>query len=231
MSGLNIPVRGLGPEALDAFLLSERSPAKSMMLSDLDGFLTGIAIGPEPIMPSEWLPLVWGGEAPVFADGQEAQAVLGAIMSRYNEIVREVADGSFQPILWAAPDGIEIAADWAEGFGLAVSLRPTAWDPLLKSKRHALLLFPILALGVDQGFMSKFGLDIGDEEEIARQAPAILPACVMGIAEFWRERRTPRSQGLREDRVRSAARIADKTGRNDPCPCGSGIKFKKCCGP
>jgi len=25
-------------------------------------------------------------------------------------------------------------------------------------------------------------------------------------------------------------RVADKTGRNDPCPCGSGKKFKKCCG-
>lgn len=23
---------------------------------------------------------------------------------------------------------------------------------------------------------------------------------------------------------------AGKTGRNDPCPCGSGKKFKKCCG-
>ena len=23
---------------------------------------------------------------------------------------------------------------------------------------------------------------------------------------------------------------AAKTGRNDPCPCGSGKKFKKCCG-
>jgi uncharacterized protein YecA (UPF0149 family) len=21
-----------------------------------------------------------------------------------------------------------------------------------------------------------------------------------------------------------------KTGRNDPCPCGSGMKYKKCCG-
>jgi len=25
-------------------------------------------------------------------------------------------------------------------------------------------------------------------------------------------------------------REASKTGRNDPCPCGSGKKFKKCCG-
>jgi uncharacterized protein YecA (UPF0149 family) len=22
----------------------------------------------------------------------------------------------------------------------------------------------------------------------------------------------------------------EKTGRNDPCPCGSGLKYKKCCG-
>ncbi len=24
-------------------------------------------------------------------------------------------------------------------------------------------------------------------------------------------------------------RIADKVGRNEPCPCGSGLKYKKCC--
>ena len=29
---------------------------------------------------------------------------------------------------------------------------------------------------------------------------------------------------------RAAPRRVDKTGRNQPCPCGSGKKFKKCCG-
>jgi len=24
--------------------------------------------------------------------------------------------------------------------------------------------------------------------------------------------------------------VGEKTGRNDPCPCGSGKKYKKCCG-
>ena len=37
-----------------------------MGLSDLDGFLTGIAIGPELILPSEWLPVIWGGDSPKF---------------------------------------------------------------------------------------------------------------------------------------------------------------------
>ena len=30
--------------------------------------------------------------------------------------------------------------------------------------------------------------------------------------------------------ARQVVRDAPKTGRNDPCPCGSGKKYKKCCG-
>ena len=61
-------------EVLDAFLESDRAPQDCMQLSDLDGFLTGIAIGPELIMPSEWLPVVWGGEeGPSFADQADRQ--------------------------------------------------------------------------------------------------------------------------------------------------------------
>jgi uncharacterized protein YecA (UPF0149 family) len=29
---------------------------------------------------------------------------------------------------------------------------------------------------------------------------------------------------------RTVVREAPKVGRNDPCPCGSGLKYKKCCG-
>ena len=86
----DLPADGTASDALDAYLESDRSPPESMLISDLDGFLTAIAIGPELIKPSEWLPVVWGGEQPVFADQNEAQAVLDAIMNRYNEILRDV---------------------------------------------------------------------------------------------------------------------------------------------
>jgi preprotein translocase subunit SecA len=37
--------------------------------------------------------------------------------------------------------------------------------------------------------------------------------------------------GSRSDqRPAPAVRAAPKIGRNDPCPCGSGRKHKKCCG-
>ena len=101
-------------EVLDSFLMPDRSPSDSMMLSDLDGFLTGIAIGPELVLPSEWLPLIWGGDAPEFADEDEAKAILGAIMGRYNEILRRIADDTLDPIFWADRDDTLIAAATTE---------------------------------------------------------------------------------------------------------------------
>ena len=59
MIDLEVPVEGMALDALDTFL-SDQSPPDSMMLSDLDGFLTAIAIGPEVMMPSEGLPINLG---------------------------------------------------------------------------------------------------------------------------------------------------------------------------
>ena len=41
----------------------------------------------------------------------------------------------------------------------------------------------------------------------------------------------PTSEGFAGDKsiIRKPA-VSKKVGRNDPCPCGSGKKYKKCCG-
>ena len=36
--------------------------------------------------------------------------------------------------------------------------------------------------------------------------------------------------GATETETRGTVRNAKKVGRNDPCPCGSGKKYKNCCG-
>ena len=81
MVDVEVSVEGVALDALDAFLSSDQSPPDSMMLSDVDGFLTAIAIGPELIMPSEWLPVIWGDDEPVFTDEAQMQAVLGSEQS------------------------------------------------------------------------------------------------------------------------------------------------------
>jgi len=207
-------------EALDDFLMSDQSPPDCMMLCDLDGFLTGIAIGPELIMPSEWLPVIWGGEEPAFDDVAQAQAIIGTIMNRYNEILGQVAEGAVAPIIMETPGGDVIAADWAEGFMDAVTLRPAAWAPLLKSQKDGALMLPILALCCDEDGEPLLDLPQDVEDRLFAEAGDLIPVCVLDIADYWRAARTaPMRQSS-----------GPKTGRNDPCPCGSGKKFKKCCG-
>jgi len=226
-----IPLDHIDLEALDRFLMSDRSPPESMMLSDLDGFLTGIAVGPELVMPSEWLPLVFGGNAPEFADEAEAKAILAAIMGRYNEILRQVADDDLDPVFWADRDGTLIAADWAEGFLQAIMLRADAWDRLLKSKRDGQLLVPILALCGDENGDSLLGIPPDEEDRIMEEAAEFIPICVTAIAAYWREKRPKQvSMPLTACPPFQSVQPSSKVGRNDPCPCGSGKKFKKCCG-
>jgi len=227
MSAVDLSFSDAALDLLDAYLLSDQSPPESMQLSNLDGFLTGIAIGPELVMPSEWLPYVWGGEDPVFDDQAQASAVLGAIMGRYNAILREIEAGTFEPLVWQAPDGTVIAADWAEGFMHAVVLRSDAWEPLMRSKRHGILLLPILALCGDENGEPVLELDLDAADRAMAEAAEFIPACVSQIAAYWRRRRPlPAGSGPSA----SAGLKPNKTGRNDPCPCGSGRKYKACCG-
>jgi uncharacterized protein len=186
MTADETPIDRVDLEALDSFLSSERAPPNSLALSDLDGFLTGIAVGPELVTPSEWLPQIWGGEEPVFADRDEAKAIVGAIMGRYNEILGEIAAGTPSPIFWEGQDGAVVSADWAEGFLQAIGLRTDAWSSLLKSERDGQMLIPILALCGDENGDSLLDLDPEEEDRASEDAPELIPACVLGIAAYWR---------------------------------------------
>jgi uncharacterized protein len=50
-----------------------------------------------------------------------------------------------------------------------------------------------------------------------------------GLAEDIRKRRADEQLAQRQQSLRADPRLAS-VGRNDPCPCGSGKKFKRCCG-
>lgn len=178
-------------EALDTFLTSDRSPERSMMLSDLDGFLTGIAVGPEPILPSEWMPMVWGGESPEFEDEAEARTITGAILGRYNQILRGLAEEppNCDAIFWENRDGEPVAGDWAEGFLDAMRLRFDAWQPLIDDRQSSDALLPILGLCSDEDGNSLLGLDAETDDELATDAPEMIPGCVVLIDAYWKSRR------------------------------------------
>ncbi len=159
-----------------------------MMLCDLDGFLTGIAIGPQLIPPSEWLPIVWGNHKPAFKSAAQGQQVLGAIMKRYNQILDEVSARAINPIFMETPAGEIIASDWAEGFMQAVYLRPKSWDELLGSNEDCALIAPIMALCCDRDGGSLLGLDQETEDHFFENGGDLVPAAALALAEYWKSK-------------------------------------------
>ena len=190
------PTEPVDLDPLDAFLSSDRAPPGCMGLSDLDGFLTGLAIGPEPIQPSEWLPVIWGDGEPDFETLEEAQAILAIILARYNEILHslDTDPDSFEPVFWAGEDDEPIVTDWATGFLEAVKLRPQAWETLTEDPTAGSLFAAILLLGSDPEEADSEGADAEDlsEEEMAQlleEGPDLIPDAVIGIHAFWTEQR------------------------------------------
>lgn len=206
-------------EELEGFLSSDRTPDSCMLLSDLDGFLTAVAIGPELIMPSEWLPVIWGEGEPEFESMEEAQRIIHAIMGRYNEIldVLRHEPEAFEPIFWETAAGEVLAGDWAMGFMDGVKLRRGAWEPLIQSEEDGGLIAPIVALLHDEDGNPLLEGEGDELADLQRVAADLIASSVVAIDRFWRS-------------GRRARRTEPKVGRNEPCPCGSGRKYKRCCG-
>ncbi len=183
-------------DALEAYLSSDDSPEECMDLSELDGFLAGLAVGPEVVPPSEWLPIVWDNQEPVFADEAQANAVIGAILGRYNEIVDglDAEPTDYAPVFWEDFTGATIVEDWAVGFMQAVSLRQMSWEAVLTDDDTAMLLIPIAAiagLAIPDGADDELSLPDEVMDKLVEEAPDVLPSCVLGLRIFWRDRLLP----------------------------------------
>jgi uncharacterized protein len=199
-------------QRLAGFLLSERA-GNALSPSALDGLMAAVAVCPDVIPPSEWLAAAWNGEEPTFDSDEEAKAVLGAIMSRYAEVLVELAGkpSRYRALVWQCNDGDARVDDWCHGFIVGAHLRPLTWAPLIASD-DGIVLLPIMA------HTRAFDDIAPDEIEKVRArlgTQRLLPALVPALYNYWRAPpSTPRTP---------------KIGRNDPCPCGSGAKYKRCC--
>lgn len=231
------PLTDAEVEELDEFLLNAESIEESMDISTLDGFLTAIVCGPKTILPSEWMRWVWdmerGKDAPRFKDKAEAQKILGLMMRHMNDIARTLhqAPSQYEPLLMENPnkgDPVPVIDEWCWGFMKGVGLDAEGWAPVLSGKPG--LLSTILLYGTEEGWktLKKKKLPLDGHRALAGG----LADTVRKIHALWLKERQSQggSRGL-PDALRSAPiRNPGKIGRNEPCPCGSGRKFKQCHG-
>lgn len=215
---------------VDEDAVTDDSDEGILDISTLDGFLTAIVSAPVTIMPSQWLPAVWGDFEPVWDGIGDYQEFMSLVMRHLNSIVLAL---TYEPE-WFEPMFMEntrvnppvlIVDEWCEGYMRGVELARAEWNA--GGEAIATLLAPIRAFSSEPNWL---GHALDDSAEADALRDAITPN-IRAIHAYWLARRRPGAAagapalGIPGTVVRDAPRV----GRNDPCPCGSGKKYKKCC--
>ncbi|NQU46268.1 MAG: UPF0149 family protein [Chlorobium sp.] len=208
--------------------------AMSVMM--LDGFFSALAIHPETILPDRWLPWVWdvtgSGREPGFASKGEVEKAMGLLFTYYNIVVGKLGDeaAGYTPLfdelgIKAAEDRPLAVRDWAQGFICGAMIDKGVWDRTFKDEQGKMLLAPFAMMaGMFDEAQDSRELQV---EEMKEKVQDELGFNVLDLREFWVPwRREYLSQHGGGGMIRSEARV----GRNDRCPCGSGKKYKQCCG-
>lgn len=197
----------------------------------LDGFFAALACCPDMILPSEYLPVIQDGATEdgdlVFEDMEEAQRFMALVSRHYNHVNDQLQNQEvYLPLILENEEGEWRGNDWANGFLLGTQMRFDIWSEIVNSEERGGAMVPIFALAHENDpdpTMRPYKEPIDEEQRDRLLISAA--AGVMRMHSYFLERR---ADYLPEGGTFS--RQGRKTGRNDPCPCGSGRKFKQCCG-
>lgn len=227
-------------ERLSSLLEQRAVPFKGLNLEALDGFLSALVVAPVAAPPGQWQPQVWGGQAPRWNDEDEALQVQNLLMGHWNMCAaRARFEGDdlpdhLAPLMWLPEDPeqakealdeseLDVGRDWAMGFFTAVMLHEAQWDAWLDEHAWIEEIFDLLDQLASGERIDPENPDAPPARVSYRERLDIcmeLPAMLADLNHHRVDTLTPRVP-IRRDAG---------PGRNDDCPCGSGKKYKKCCG-
>lgn len=221
-------------------LLSDPALPEAMRLDEIQGYLCAALSGPQPIAEEEWLADVLGDETLLETEiGREAAELL----RRFATVLEEELAAGEPPVLllYGKEDDENGPSDyvpWCQAYLAGVNAAEEDWFEFLGETEDGEVdedsgdeisylderLFPMMVLtGEAEAAATEHGEDWpGGEErdQIINDCEEDLAQAVTDIYRFWQAKRG--SGTIRREEP--------KVGRNDPCPCGSGKKFKQCCG-
>ena len=203
------------------FLRLYESPTSARSLAELDGLLLGSIVAPTLVMPSAYLSAIWDTQnpdaGPEWESQREAQRFFDSIMHWHNKILNGLDDGSYHPPLKPRSmldEPTVEEADWARGILKGViSWHESAEEPSDTHKAFAACAFHLTNPSADAP--AEELIQVGHIIEGARRAHDV------------NQSGGPPSHSLPS--FGSVERAEPKIGRNEPCLCGSGKKYKRCC--
>jgi uncharacterized protein len=224
----NEPLTDAELDRLGGFLKSCKG-GKAMNLEELDGFFAALIAAPGLVMPSEYNREVFGGEMSEvveFSGLDEAQEILNLMMRHWNKIASTLHRGETHvPLIFEDEKGELHGNDWARGFMRGMQMRHDGWSELINDEQYGGSLIPVMLLyhEHDEDPETRSDPITPDKRE---QVIAFMAAGLKNAYEYFRKER----EGDLGVDAPESRRSTQKVGRNDPCPCGSGKKYKKCCG-
>jgi uncharacterized protein len=207
-------------------MLERLSDQGAMNLEMLDGFFAALICGPENVLPSEYLPQIWGGG---MLNQPAVEDFIGLVIRHWNATSHTLQSGEvYTPLLLENDHGSTPANDWAKGFVRGMELRRDKWAVLIDDKDYGGSLVPIFALAHEHHSdpaMRPYEKPI--DHELREKLIIGAAAGVMRIYDYFESQRLLE---VDSEGVATFRREPRKVGRNERCPCGSGKKFKQCCG-
>lgn len=237
------------------FLALAPEPDETFTYDELLGYMFGLAMTPEVILPSEWMPIIFGGETPIFNSTEQAKKMNSCLIRVYNRFTADFQEHKLNfpfDIDKLKEHQVITLLDWVSGFEEAITLREELWDPeeypeLPDRKKEELYQSMITVLGLvdpmeimdffstlpEEVFQEAFAdMDPTDSDREA-QIQAFLMASLPLAVETLQDHAHTLEQKRQQQFTRRGAQEpiqSTKVGRNEPCPCNSGKKYKKCCG-
>ena len=202
-------------------LLDAKSEAHNTMRCDeVQGFMLALLSGPDALNPTNWLPEILGEES--LFDAKERTEIERLVMAMAADM-RMKLNEKILPDLWFYEDeaGNPDFYTWCNAYLYALDIVPTDWFEAVDQEEFEDLFYPIMALGgiYDDEENGEVILHLNEKE--LTQLESDLPHVLLDIYWYW--------QAI-INKPQTVRREGKKVGRNDPCPCGSGKKYKACCG-
>ncbi len=203
----------------------------AMNLEEMDGFFAALNCAPATAPLSEYLPEVWGGDETAPFEGADGlEEFFNLSMRHWNHISHELGSADLVFIPWLdAEEGEEFpkANRWAQGFLRGIETCRKDWDEIFEDEDKFAVLLPVLALVHENDPDPEMrSWQTPPSLELRKGVCAGLAVSAQHLYDYFRPHR------IREARRGAAVarRTRTKVGRNEPCPCGSGEKYKRCCG-
>lgn len=231
---------------LDDLLAATPEPLQPVDAVMLDGFLCGVIVQPVLLEAATWLPHVFdfdGQPLPEDVDSAWLARTTTLIQRRHAALNRAMAeDGWFDPLILEFDEDHprELPPEGEPDPLAELSELSQALMPWVAGFQHATLCFPDLAEMPDDAVMSALArlyrhlpteteqerevVDTLDREHPLKTLDEGIEELVVTVADLY-----DLTSDLRY-KVETVRREAPKVGRNDPCPCGSGKKYKQCHG-